>query len=373
MQKPKVALVHDYLLQYGGAEKTLEAILEIFPDAPIYTGIYSAKNLPESITKRRIIQPKNPIFKLFTKHLSFLMPLVFENFNLDQYDIVISDSASWAKGVLTKPDQLHISYIHTPPRFLYHYSVESPARYKWFYKPVIGVLDHFLRLWDYCAGQRPDFLVANSETTRARIKKFYGRHAQLIHPPVETAQNIKKSNDVIQKPFFCTLGRLAAYKNFDALISAFNFLGWELVVMGTGPEEKRLKKMAKENITFLGKVTDKRKYEILANSKGLINPVVDEDWGIVPLEAMSVGKPVLAHKSGGALENVKEGITGMFFDSLELEALIEAVKTFQGEIDKGTYNSDRMINYAKNFTKEKFQGEFSNFVKEKWEEHARIS
>ncbi|MBP8960772.1 glycosyltransferase [Patescibacteria group bacterium] len=373
MQEPKVALVHDYLLQYGGAEKTLEAIMELFPEAPIYTGIYSPKNLPNCINEKKIIAPKNFLFRIFTKHLSFLMPLIFENFDLREYDIVISDSASWAKGVLTKPNQLHISYIHTPPRFLYGYSVESPMRYRWYYKPFIGIVDHILRVWDYCAAQRPDFLVANSETTRARIRKFYGRHSHLINPPVEIADVERKSKDVIQKPYFCTLGRLAAYKNFDHLIAAFNFLGWELVVMGTGPEEKRLKKLAKENIKFLGRVTDERKYEVLANSKGLINPVVDEDWGIVPLEAMSVGKPVLAHKSGGATENIKEGITGMFFESLKLEDLIESLKSFQESIDKNTYNPERLINYAKNFTKQKFQEEFLAFVKEKWTEHARIS
>lgn len=373
MQKPKVALVHDYLIQHGGAEKTLEAIAEIFPDAPIYTGIYSPKNFPESITKRKIIQAGNPLFKLLSKHLSFLMPLVFENFDLNEYNIIISDSACWAKGVITKPDQLHISYIHTPPRFLYHYSVESPMRYKWYYKPVINVIDHFLRIWDFCAAQRPDFLVANSETTRKRIQKFYGRQAQIIHPPVEIGNAPKESKDVIQKPYFCALGRLAAYKNFDYLISAFNFLGWELFIMGTGTEEKKLKKMAKSNITFLGRVSEEQKFNILANSKGLINPVTDEDWGIVPLEAMSVGKPVLAHRSGAAIENIKENITGMFFESLELEPLIVAIKKFQEEIDKGTYNSERMMNYAKNFTKKRFQEEFSNLVQEKWKEYAGIS
>ncbi|HDQ15637.1 MAG TPA: glycosyltransferase family 4 protein [Bacteroidetes bacterium] len=373
MQKPKVALVHDYLLQYGGAEKTLEAIAELFPDAPIYTGAYSPKNFPEAITKRRIIQPKNPMFKLLSKHLSFLMPMVFENFDLNEYDLIISDSASWAKGVLTKPDQLHVSYIHTPPRFLYHYSVESPMRNRWYYKPVINVIDHFLRIWDFCAAQRPDFLIANSMTTQKRIQKFYNRNAKIIHPPTEIGKDIEKSKDVIQKPYFCCLGRLATYKNFDYLISAFNLLGWKLLVMGTGPEEKNLKKMAKGNIKFLGKVSEEEKYKVLANTKGLINPVIDEDWGIVPLEAMSVGIPVLAHKSGGATENVKNGVTGMFFTSIELESFIEAIKTFSEAVEKGTYNKERMINFAKNFTKEKFQEEFSAFVKEKWEEHARVS
>lgn len=375
---PKIALIHDYLAQYGGAEKTLEAMLEVFPEAPIFTGIYSPANMPETIRNRKIIQSKNPLFKLFTKHLSFLMPLVFEDFDLGEYDIVISDSASWAKGVITKPEQLHISYIHTPPRFLYGYSVESPARYNWFYKPVIRLIDHFLRIWDFCAAQRPDFLIANSATTKARIKKFYKREAVIIHPPlcinpVLTTQNQAKSKIVTHNPFFCCLGRLSAYKNFDLLIQTFNILGWNLVVMGTGADEKRLKRMAGKTVEFLGKVSEEEKYLVISQSQGLINPVADEDWGIVPLEAMSMGKPVLAHKSGGATENITEGVTGMFFDSLDPNSLAKSVQQFQKNIDSGMYDPQKLIAYSKNFSKEKFQKELLNFVKEKWEEHARIS
>jgi glycosyltransferase involved in cell wall biosynthesis len=370
---PKVALIHDYLIQYGGAEKTLEAIAELFPEAPIYTGTYSPKNFGDKINSRSIKGPKNFLTRVFTKHLTFLMPLVFEEFDLTQYDLVISDSSCWAKGVITRPDQLHISYIHTPPRFLYGYSVESPARNHWYYKPIIAILDHFLRIWDYCAGQRPDYLITNSETTRKRVKKFYNRYSDVIHPPVDIAENTNRGKEVIQKPYFCSLGRLAPYKNVGLLVEAFNLLGWELKVMGGGPEEKRLKKLALPNVKILGKVSEDEKHRILSNSMGLIFPVVEEDWGIVPLEAMSVGKPVLAHRSGGATETVKEGITGMFFESLEIKELMEALKEFKQKIENGEFDAERTKAYAKTFSKQRFQKEFKEYIESRWKEHARVS
>ncbi len=351
----------------------MESIIEIFPDAPIYTGIYSPKNLTKNINSREIISANNLLLRIFSKHLSFLMPLVFESFDLDDFDIIISDSSSWSKGVITKPRQLHISYIHTPPRFLYGYSVESPSRHRWYYKPVIAIIDHFLRIWDYCAAQRPDYLIANSETTRKRIKKFYGRYAEVINPPLDIDDGDAPKPDNIKKPYFCSLGRLTPYKNVDLLIQAFNFLGWDLIVMGTGPDEKRLRKMSGDSIKMTGRVGEEKKRAILAGSKGLIFPVVEEDWGIVPLEAMSLGKPVLAHKSGGATETVKENITGMFFESLELEDIIISIKEFDKSIERGIFEKERIKAYAKGFKGNRFQKEFSNFVKKKWEDHAGIS
>ena len=373
--KPKVAIIHDYLMQYGGAEKTLEAILELFPDAPIYTGLYSPKNLPETITRRKILAIRNPIIRAFSKQFTFIMPLVFESFDLSKYDLIISDSSCWAKGIVTQPDQMHISYIHTPPRFLYKYSVESPKRFKWYYKPLVTVLDHFLRIWDYCAGQRPDFLVTNSQTTARRIEKFYRRTAEIIYPPVEIENSTELYTNTIRKPYYCFLGRLAAYKNAHLLIQAFNFLGWDLIVMGSGSEEKFLKKLAEgnRNIKILGRVSEDKKAEILSECKGLLFPVVEEDWGIVPLEAMFYGKPVLAHRSGGATETIKENITGMFFESLRLEDLINSIKVFDETIEKGVFDPEKIKARAKGFSKERFKSEFLEFVITKWGEHTKNS
>jgi len=377
MTSPKIALVHDYLVQYGGAEKTLEAICELFPEAPIYTGIYDPKNLSETITSKKIIlsQDKNNILigKL-PKHLTFLMPIVFEGFDLDEYDLIISDGTAWAKGVLTKPHQLHISYIHTPPRFLYKYSVESLKRFKWYYKPIVAYLESFLRTWDYSAAQRPDFLVANSTCVKKRINKFYKRDATVINPPVEVKTDYEyaeKSN--LEQPYFLFVGRLSAYKNVDLLIQAFNLLDMPLIIAGTGKEEKKLRKLANPNIKFMGRVSEQKKHELLENCSGFLFPIVEEDLGIAPIEAMAHGKPVLAHKSGGVLETLKAGVTGMFFEKLEVETFVKKVKEFEEAIRNERFDANEIKKQAAKFSKARFKEEFKSFVDEKWEEHARIT
>lgn len=372
MKKPRVALVHDYLVQYGGAEKTLEAITEIFPDAPIYTGIYNPKNIPDSLTKKTIKTGNGILFKLFPKYLSFLMPLVFESFDLREYDIVISDGTAWPKGVLTNPDQLHISYIHTPPRFLYKYSVESRKRNKWYFKPAVILIDHLLRIWDFSSAQRPNFLVTNSYETQSRIKKFYNREATVIYPPVDTIE-IHSDTGHIGKAYYLALGRLAAYKNFDVLIAAFNLLNIPLKIVGTGPEEKNLKKIAGQNVEFLGHVSEKEKNMIIKGCRGVISPVQDEDFGIVPIEALYHGKPVLAHRSGGPKETIRENIDGMFFEEVSTEALVSAMKIFDKKIDNKEFDADKSKQYAQRFSKDRFKRDFADFIFSKWEEHARTT
>jgi len=310
MKQPKIAFVHDYLLNYGGAEKVLEALLEMYPESPVYTSMHEPEKLSNAINKQKIICPETALFKKFPKYLTFLMPLVFENFDLREYDIIVSDSSAWSKGVITKPEQLHISYIHTPPRFLYKYSVESMKRSAWYFKPFVTVLDSLLRVWDRSAAQRPNYLIANSEEVRSRIKKFYGRDALVIYPPVEI--DVKNSGSPAEKnraPYFLVLSRLAAYKNIDLVIRAFKNISTELWIAGTGREEERLKELAGPNVKFLGKVSESEKHSLIEGCLGVINAVKDEDFGIVPVEAMAHGKPVLAHKSGGHLETVTEGIS----------------------------------------------------------------
>lgn len=370
MENPKVAIVHEYLTQYGGGEKTLEEIMDIFPGAPIYTGIYNPARLPEKITKRIIIAPKNSFLGAFPKILTFLMPLVFENMDLREYDLIISDGTAWSKGVLTRPDQLHISYIHTPPRFLYRYSVESAKRSKWYLKPFVAPIDHLLRVWDYHAAQRPDYLLVNSAEVQKRVQKYYGRESQIIYPPVDVYFQGNTDKNNLTSPYYLAVGRLSAYKNFDLLIQAFNLLEMPLIMVGTGIEESRLKKLAKSNITFTGQVSEVEKHKYLENCIALINPVVDEDFGIVPVEAMAHGKPVLAHRSGGTLETVKEGVSGMFFENVNLDHLVQKIKEFDEEIRRGTYNSGEIRRLTLRYDKDKFRQEFELFVNEKWRDHA---
>ncbi len=367
MKKPKIALVHEYLVQYGGAEKTLESILELFPDSPIYTGLYDSKDLSEILNKQKIISPKNKILGKFQKYLTFLMPLVFESFDLRAYDIIISDGTAWPKGVLTTPDQLHISYIHTPPRFLYGYSVESQKRNVWYFKPFVAVIDFSLRIWDYYAAQRPNVLLTNSKETQKRIKKFYRRDAQVIYPPVETNYSANVNDKVEYKDYYVALGRLSAYKNFDFLVRVFNKLDKTLVIVGTGAEESKLKLIANGNIKFEGRASEDRKNALLENCLGVVNSVQDEDLGIVPIEAMSHGKPVFAHKSGGHLETVIEGVSGMFFEDFDINSFSEKFKEFDKMIATNQFDAAKIKNSVVKFDKERFKQEFKQVVETEWE------
>lgn len=374
MTNPKVALVHDYLVQYGGAEKTLEAISKLFPEAPIFTGIYKKDNLSDYLNSKEIITNSSRLNKLMgrlPKLFTFMMPTIFESFDLAEYDIIISDGTAWAKGVLTKPEQLHISYIHTPPRFLYGYTTESAKRDKWYLKPIIPYLDHFLRIWDFAAAQRPDYLIANSIAVQERIKKFYTRNSTIINPPIEKNIGIYSytPKDNLQKPYYVALGRLSAYKNFDLLVEAFNILETPLIIMGTGNEEQRLKKKAKENITFMGRVTEEQKHQTLHNALGFIFPVENEDFGIVPIEAMLHGLPVLAHRSDGPTETIKENITGMFFEEINVEHFIDVMKEFDKKVRDNKFDKNKIITHANSFNSEEdFISKIHEFINEAWKE-----
>lgn len=360
----KLAIVSEYLVQYGGAQKTLEAILEIFPDATVYTGLYNKQNMSDAINKAHVVCPTGGLFERFSKYLTFLMPFVFENFDLREYELIISEGTAWPKGVLTTPDQLHVSYIHTPPRFLYGYSVESQKRNAWYFKPFVAVIDHFLRIWDFHAAQRPDYLIANSIEVQKRIKKFYGRDSVVIYPPVEI--NYNTSNTKSGQGWFLALGRLAAYKNLDLLIKAFNLLPEKkLVIVGKGQEKTALQRLANANISFDDNANETKKHTYLENCKGLIFPTADEDFGIVPIEAMSHGKPVLAHRSGGVLETVQEGVSGMFFDKLTPASLAEKIKEFNIAIDQHKYDSAKIKSATERFSKEKFKTALLTYIKDK--------
>jgi glycosyltransferase involved in cell wall biosynthesis len=372
MKQPKVALAHEFLEQYGGAERTLEEIAKIFTDAPIYTAKYNPKHMPEIIKSREIIYPKGMLNKI-TSSLFFLfkMPTIFESFDFRDYDIVISDGNTWNKGIITKPEQLHITYIHTPPRFLYKYSQEQTKWEKPFFKPIYSYLANALRIWDYVAAQRSDFILTNSENTKKRIKKFYGRDAKVIYPPVDLDFKVEDGLKKAVAPYFVAVGRLSRYKNFELLVETFNKVRFPLVLIGTGMEEAHLKEIAKENIVFKGRASDEEKHQILENCAGLINTVVDEDFGIVPIEAMAHGKPVLVHKSGGHLETVIEGEDGMYFDEETVECLSEKLIEFDNAIKNKQFNHEKIKEHAQRFSKERFKTEFENFVREKWEEHQK--
>lgn len=373
MSEPKIALVHDYLIQNGGAERVLKAVHDLFPTSTVFTSSFEKNNFPEEFQNWDIktsgIQ-KLPLFNFLSKHYTLLYPMLFESFDLREFDIVISSWSAWSKSVLTNPRQLHVSYCHTPPRFLYKYATETSRRDAWYYKPFVSFVDLCLRIWDYHSAQRPDFLIANSQTVQKRIKKFYGRESTVIFPPVRTQRELvlSEKSSKFDTNYYLMVTRLAAYKNVDLAIKAFNYLGLPLRIVGTGKEETYLKSLVKADIAFMGRVDDREQAILFQNCKGLISPISDEDFGIVPIEALSFGKPVLSHRSGGITETIEEGKTGMFFDNLTEGGLIKAVSEFDSSVNAGVFDSRYLKESAKKYDEAIFKTKFWDFVFEKWEE-----
>lgn len=375
MQEAKIAIIHDYMTAFGGAERVLKAIHDIFPYSTVFTSSFDPTAFPEEVSKWDIKTTgidKLPLFSKLSKHYTFLYPIYFEGFDLSEYDIIISSSTAWSKAVITKPHQLHICYCHTPPRFLYKYSGESAKRDKWYYKPVVSYIDNTLRVWDYISAQRPNYTIANSQTVADRIKKFYKREPDsVIYPPVKTEYDVvlaKEGAHRIENDYFLMVSRLSAYKNVHLVIEAFNRMATPLRIIGTGKEEAKLKKFARMDIAFLGKVSERDLNILYQNCRGLIFPVEDEDFGIAPVEAMAHGKPVLAHRSGGPLEYIEEHKTGLFFDTLSVEGITEAVNKFDAAITANVFDPLYIKQASKRFDEKLFSEQLRSFVFEKWNE-----
>jgi len=329
----RIAFVHEYLNQFGGAERTLAVLVEMFPTAPIYTLLYNEK-ATRGLFKGRTIQTsflqKFPGAASHHEWYPLLMPLAIEQFDFSAYDIVISLSASFAKGIVTKPHARHICYCLTPPRFLWDNSQKFgkdfgfPPLVRFASQPLIT----YLRMWDHSAAGRVDEFWRISNFVGKRIQKYYHKSSVLIYPPIDIAM-FTVSVEPAQN-YFLMVGRLVSYKKFDVAIRAFNELKLPLKIVGTGPEKERLKKMASANIEFLGQISDEELGRHYRGARALIFPQ-EEDFGIVPLEAMASGRPVIAYRGGGAEETIIENETGMFFETQTLEAIIDAVNKFSGQ------------------------------------------
>jgi glycosyltransferase involved in cell wall biosynthesis len=287
----------------------------------------------------------------------------FENFDLSDYDLIISDGTAWAKSVIFTNNQLHIAYIHTPPRFLYKYSSENTLRKKWYLKPLFAYLDFHLRMWDFAAAQRPDFLLCNSEEVSRRIKKFYKRESEVIYPPVKTV-NYQESR---REDFYLITGRLSSYKNFDLVVKLFNNLNQKLIIIGTGIEEENLKRLAtSKNIKFLGKVSDEVLEEYYNKAKGYICPVKDEDFGIALVEALSHGTPALAHRSGGPKEILREDVDGLFFNEVNLDSLTEKFIEFDKKLNENYFDRKNISKNTEKFDEKIFTKKLSKYIEIKW-------
>ncbi|MCX6795609.1 MAG: glycosyltransferase [Candidatus Falkowbacteria bacterium] len=365
----KVALIHDHLAQDGGAEKVLAVFAEMFKEAKIYTLLYEKKNvshLKGHEIDTSIIQRLPGGVKHYKWYLHF-MPMAVEFFDLREFDLVISDTSSFAKGVITLPNTLHICYCHTPTRYLWSdtHQYLNELKYNKLIKKGISLVLSRLRLWDFNAAQRVDHYIANSQMVAGRIKKYYRRDSQVIYPPVETDKfSLADKMPEGDKSYFLAGCRLVPYKRIDLVIEAFNLLGegFALKIFGDGIDEKRLKKLAENNprIEFVGRVSEEEKVQLFRHALAFINPQ-EEDFGITPVESMAAGRPAIAYRKGGALETVIEGKTGLFFDEQKAESLAAIVRNFHS----ADFDPKEIREHAERFSVANFRTQIEKFIAEK--------
>ncbi len=365
----RIAIVHDQLAEFGGAERVLVSIKSLFPTAPVFTTTFSRKGLGEHskyVTDwdvRLTWFGKIPIINRFYSPFRFLTPLIWEKLNLKEYDLIISSTGSWmCKGVITNKNATHISYIHHPPRYLYGYETAI----EWQKNPIIKVygliVNHFLRMWDFKASQRPNYLIANSIETKRRIEKFYRRDSVVIYPPVALAPKPNLSQ-VGLRNYYVTVSRLARAKHIDVLIKVANAQKFPLHIVGIGRDETYLKSIAGPTITFCGNLKDEELRKELAGARAFLFASVDEEFGIAPVEAMSHGVPVIAYASGGLKETVKDSENGYLYDELTDVKIAQSINRLNA---LSTSEYETMCRKARTeseqYSEENFKKRFTEFV-----------
>lgn len=364
----RIALVHDYLVQYGGAERVLECFTELFPHAPIYTIVYDKDSMHGIFSGKDIRASSLQKYKLARKKHRFfppLMPVAIEEFDFFKYDIVLSDSSSFSKGIITHPGTLHISYVHTPMRYAWDDCQKYTQDFGFpkFIKSIVPYLMNYIRLWDKVSADRVDQYIANSNFVADRIHKYYRKNSTVIHPPV-AINNFYVSNN--QQPYFLMVGRLIAYKRHDIAIVAFNKLKLPLKIIGRGPEMDRLKKMAGPTIEFLGRVPEKDLPKYYAECQAFIFPQ-EEDFGIVAIEAMASGRPLIAYRGGDIPEHMEEGKAGIFFERQNSTDIIEAVK----KIEAMSFDPEAIRKSVLKFDREIFKSRIKDYIEKALMEHKR--
>lgn len=364
----KVALVHDYLKEYGGAERVLKTLHGIYPQAPIYTA-FCLKNSAagKAFASAKVIESwLAPLIKYKNLYspLRFLTPLIWKSFNLSDYDLVIA-SASWyiTRGFQVGPKTKVICYCHTPPRYLYGYPTSIEWQRYWPVRIYAAVVNHFLRLYDFRSAQQVDEFIVNSQNVASRVKKFYRRNSTVIYPPVEVEKIIKATQGLEPKDYYLIVSRVVGAKGIELAAKAAQKAEVPLKIIGEPAGLRwfggQLEKLKGKNVEFLGRVSDRELYRYYGQCKAFLALAENEDFGMAPVEAMAAGRPVIAFRGGGYLESVLEGETGEFFGELTVENLAEVLKKFK----PGKYKSEDCRKQARKFSKEKFKKEIKEFIK----------
>jgi len=367
----KTALVHDWLIDFRGAEKVVEQIIQI-PELGItklYTLLFSRAEFAGSplgsMDVEESVLVKLPLSKRLYRQYILFLPFAAEQFDLSEYDMVISSSHSVAKGVITKSDQLHISYCHTPMRYvwdLYHLYLRQMGLTKGIKGNIVRLMFHYVRMWDYLASKRVDLFVANSKYIARRIRKHYGREATVIYPPVDTEKFMPSHR---RDDYFITVSHLVPYKRVDLIVRAFNKMKLPLVVIGDGPDMRAIRSLANPNVELLGRLSDQEVAEYMSRAKAFVY-AAEEDFGIVPVEAQAAGVPVVAYGRGGVGESVLEGETGVLFQEQNVASLIGAVQRFIKHEDR--FDSALIRRNAERFSSQRFRQEFRDFVLPRYED-----
>ncbi len=357
----KIAIIHDFLREYGGGERVLEALHNLFPQAPVFVAFVDQKALGKHWQRFADWNIKTSWFSKILFHkkiyspLRFLAAKAFADLNLSEFDLVISSTNAFEAKAVNVPNGKHLCYCHTPPRALYGYSTMSAWKKNTFIRVGGEIINHYMRVIDFRHAQKVDQFIANSEETQKRISKFYRRDSVIIYPPVKIAlsfEEIKKLKKNSKQEYYFYVNRLGLQKHPEIAVRACLDLGRKLKVAGTGPMYDDLLKIAgnSENIEFLGAVDDQQLAKLYANAKALLYPVEDEDFGMVPIEAMMAGTPVIAHNSGGPSYTIKQKENGVLFDDLSVDGLKNAIQQFE----RLKFSANKIIGEAERYFVKEF-------------------
>jgi glycosyltransferase involved in cell wall biosynthesis len=354
----RIAVVHDYFTQMGGAEKVAEELMRMLPQATLHSTIALRDRMPPGLTEIPVVttwmQDLPQIQKYYRLYFLFY-PFGVRSLKLSDFDLVISSSSGYAKGVHTSRDAVHVCYCHTPMRWVWNFDNYSQREDMGAMKRLaLKGLIRWLRIWDEDAARQPDHFIANSKAVADRILRAYGRHAEVIHPPIDLDRFHSSAE---QGDYYLVLARLVSYKRIDLAVQACTLLGRRLLIIGDGPDRGRLAALGGHTVSFLGRLSDEEVEYHASRCRALLFPG-EEDFGMAPLEIAAAGRPTIAYRAGGAVETIIEGVTGMFFDQQEPESLASAIEQFE----RVEWSGQALRTHAEKFGVDVFQARMSAFL-----------